>query len=148
MTIGGRIKQRRMELGLTQTELAQRLGLKSKVSISTVENDKEDLTTDRIRKFADALETTPGVLMGWNDREYGVLDGTDILVPIEKPPHFTHHDSSALIDAYKDILLIQQYKDLLYRPEIQTFLEAAKDCDEETVRFATGVMKLKKDGGL
>lgn len=69
MTIGQRIKQRRKELGLTQTDLAHRLGNKSKVSVCTVENDKEDLTTDRIRKYAKALECTPAYLMGWEDAE-------------------------------------------------------------------------------
>ena len=141
------IRNRRVELGLTQSELASKVGYSDKGMISKIENGKVDLSQSQVMKFAKALETTPGELMGWTT-EYHVLDGTDIIVPVEKPPHFIQHDSSSLIDIYKDIILIQQYKDLLRRPEIQTFLEAAKDCDEETVRFATGVMKLKKDGGL
>lgn len=67
MTIGERIKQRRLELGLSQEELAKRLGNKSRASVCTVEKDREDLTTDRIRKYAEALETTPSFLMGWED---------------------------------------------------------------------------------
>ena len=67
MTTGERIRKRRNELGLSQEELAHRLGNKSRASVCTVENDKEDLTTDRIRKYAEALETTPGYLMGWED---------------------------------------------------------------------------------
>jgi transcriptional regulator with XRE-family HTH domain len=67
MTIGERIKQRRIELGLSQEEIAHKLGNKSRASVSTVEHDKEDLTTDRIRKYAEALETTPAFLMGWED---------------------------------------------------------------------------------
>lgn len=66
MTIGERIKQRRIELGLSQEELAHRMGNKTRASVSTVEHDKEDLTTDRIRKYAEALETTPAYLMGWD----------------------------------------------------------------------------------
>ena len=69
MTIGERIKNRRIELGLTQTELAERMGYTSRTSICTVEKDKEDLTTTRIRKFAKALETTPSYLMGWEDKK-------------------------------------------------------------------------------
>ena len=65
MTLGERIKKRRIELGLSQEELAHRLGNKSRASVSTVEHDKEDLTTDRIRKYAEALETSPAFLMGW-----------------------------------------------------------------------------------
>ena len=69
MTIGQRIKNRRLELGLTQEELAKRLGNKTRASVCTVEKDKEDLTTTRIRQYADALETTPAYLMGWEDKE-------------------------------------------------------------------------------
>ena len=67
MTTGERIKKRRLELGLSQEELAKRLGNKSRASVCTVEKDKEDLTTDRIRKYAEALETTPAYIMGWDD---------------------------------------------------------------------------------
>lgn len=69
MTTGERIKQRREELGLTQTELAERMGYKSRAAICTVEKDKEDLTTTRIRRFAEALQTTPAYLMGWEEIE-------------------------------------------------------------------------------
>ena len=68
MTIGQRIKQRRIELGLSQEQLAHKLGNKSRASVCTVENDKEDLTSDRIRKYAEALETTPAYIMGWEDK--------------------------------------------------------------------------------
>ena len=67
MTIGERIKARREELSLSQAELAKRMGYKSRAAICNVEKDKEDLTTNRIRKFAEALETTPSYLMGWDD---------------------------------------------------------------------------------
>lgn len=67
MTIGERIKQRREELGLRQEDLAAKLGYKSRTAISNVEKGKEDLTSTRIRKFAEALETTPADLMGWID---------------------------------------------------------------------------------
>lgn len=65
MDVGDRIKIRRIDLGMTQTELAHALGYKSKAAISTVENNKEDMTTERIKKYAKALKTTPAYLMGW-----------------------------------------------------------------------------------
>lgn len=67
MTIGQRVKQRRKELGLTQEELARRIGNSSRASICTVEKDREDLTTTRIAKLAKALETSPAFLMGWTN---------------------------------------------------------------------------------
>lgn len=67
MTTGERIKKRREELGLTQTELAERLGYKSRAAICAVEKDKEDMTTNRISKYAMALGVSPAYLMGWED---------------------------------------------------------------------------------
>lgn len=67
MTTGQRIRQRRLELGLTQEELAIKLGNKSRASVCTVEKDKEDLTTTRIKQYAEALETTPLYLLGLTD---------------------------------------------------------------------------------
>lgn len=69
MTVGDRIRQRRKELGLSQEELANRLGNKSRASVCTVETGKEDLTMDRIRKYAEALECEPGYLTGWISEE-------------------------------------------------------------------------------
>ena len=69
MTIGERIKQRRIELGLSQAELASLLGYKSKVSISHAENDRDDMTTTRIAKYAKALKVKPSYLMGWDEEE-------------------------------------------------------------------------------
>ena len=74
MTLGERIKTRRLELGWTQAELAERLGNKSRASVCTVETGKEDLTTDRIVKYAEALGCTPGDLMGWTTNEFNMKE--------------------------------------------------------------------------
>lgn len=80
MTIGQRIRARRKELGLSQEELAHRLGNKSRASVCTVEKDKEDLTTTRIRQYAEALDCSPAYLMGWNIQTESASDGkTDFL---------------------------------------------------------------------
>ena len=65
MTIGERIAARRKELGLSQEELAKRLGNKSRASVCTVEKGKEDLTTSRLLAYARALDCTSEYLMGW-----------------------------------------------------------------------------------
>lgn len=61
------IKNRRIELNMTQTELAQKVGYADKGMISRVENGKVDLSQSQIIKFAKALDIDPGVLMGWNE---------------------------------------------------------------------------------
>lgn len=65
MTIGNRIKTKRKELGLTQQQLADRLG-KTKSAICRVEKDVEqNLTLDRVSDFANALNCDVSYLMGW-----------------------------------------------------------------------------------
>ena len=64
-TLYDRIRSRRTELGLTVEELAHKMGYKDKSSISKIENGKADIPQSKIAAFADALETTPAYLMGW-----------------------------------------------------------------------------------
>ena len=66
-TIGNRIRNRREELGLSQDELGKRLGYKSRSSINKIELDQRNLTQSKIKAIADALETTPSYIMGWDE---------------------------------------------------------------------------------
>ena len=54
-SVGRNIKKRRTALGLTQTELAERLGYSGKWSIAKIEAGASDLTIPKIKLFADAL---------------------------------------------------------------------------------------------
>ena len=58
-----RILQRRLELGLSQEELAQRMGYRSKSSITKLEKGVNDIPQSKVEEFAAALET-PAWLMG------------------------------------------------------------------------------------
>lgn len=62
--IGDRIKARRVELGLTQDELAKKLGYKSRSTINKIELNINDITQPKIVDFAAALDTTVSYLMG------------------------------------------------------------------------------------
>lgn len=67
-TLYDRIKSRRLEMGLTVEDLAHKMGYKDKSSISKIENGKADIPQSKIAAFADALETTPAYLMGWEEK--------------------------------------------------------------------------------
>lgn len=86
-TIGSRIRNRREELGLSQDELGRRLGYKSRSSINKIELDQRNLTQSKIKAIADALDTTPAYIMGWNEPEQKFdeekLKFFDNLFPIE-----------------------------------------------------------------
>ena len=65
MTIYDRIKLRREELGMSQQELAYKLGYKSRSTINKIELGLRDINQSKISEFAIALSTTPAYLMGW-----------------------------------------------------------------------------------
>ena len=67
MTIGQRIKIRREQLGLSQAELAHRIGYQSRSSINKIELDQYSLRQSKIKAIADALDTSPAYIMGWED---------------------------------------------------------------------------------
>lgn len=67
VTIGERIKKKREELKLSQEELAEKMGYKSKTSIHKSEQGITDLPQSKILYFAKELQTSVGYLMGWED---------------------------------------------------------------------------------
>ena len=64
-TIGSNIRNRRIELNMTQEELAKKLGYKSKSTINKIELGINDIPQSKIVQFANALDTTASFLMGW-----------------------------------------------------------------------------------
>ena len=71
MLLYERIKSRREELGLSQEELAHRIGYKDRSSIAKIESGVNDITQSKIKAIADALDTTPSYLMGWEESPSG-----------------------------------------------------------------------------
>lgn len=67
MTIGDRIKSRREQLHMSQEELAVKIGYKSRSSVNKIELNQYNLKQSKIKLIADALETTPAYIMGWED---------------------------------------------------------------------------------
>ena len=67
MTIGDRIKQRRMELNMSQEELAHKIGYKDRSTISYIENGDNNFPIAKVKAIAIALKTTPQWIMGWDE---------------------------------------------------------------------------------
>lgn len=66
MSLGKNIKARRQELGMTQRDLAARLGYTDHTTITRIESGRVDLPQSKIAQFAAALSIDPGQLMGWH----------------------------------------------------------------------------------
>ena len=65
------IRKRREELGMSQTQLAEKAGYTDKTAISKIELGKQDLSQTRLAKIAEALCISPLVLMGYTDERIG-----------------------------------------------------------------------------
>lgn len=67
--MGTIIKKRREQLGISQEQLANILGYKSRSSINKIELNHTDLPQSKIVALAKALSVTPAYLMGWEEPE-------------------------------------------------------------------------------
>ncbi len=69
MTIGERIKARRIELGLSAEEVAKKIGKDRSTVYRYESNDIVKLPTTVLEPLAKALNTTPAALMGYDEDE-------------------------------------------------------------------------------
>jgi len=114
MTIGERIKARREELGLSQLELSKRMGYTNKTTISKVENGGDNITTDRISRFANALFVSESYLMGWesDEKKYNEKNA-DILMDILESPDLIEICNTIKSFSPGQIELLKQYVSVL-----------------------------------
>lgn len=70
---GNKIKLLRTQKNMTQQELADKLGYKSRSTINKIELGKNDLHPTKIMAFADVLDTTPAFLLGIEQHSNYVL---------------------------------------------------------------------------
>lgn len=115
--IGKRIKARREELGMTQEELAARLGYKSKTTIAKIENGTNDIVQSKVMEFAKMLDTTPAYLMGWEQIDpyfSGKEASDDIYKKFEKNILRFHGKQKELNEIYLQLSSGNQDKVLTY----------------------------------
>lgn len=88
MTIGDRIKIRRKQLGMSAEELAQRLGKDRSTIYRYEKGDIENLPLDILEPIAEALDTTPQFLMGWENVKKKNDIQTDIVLRMQRDDVF------------------------------------------------------------
>ena len=81
-----RIRQRREELGMSQEELAARMGYRSKSSITKIEKGINDIPQNKVEDFAAALETTTAWLLGLESEVSAVPAGFEPLPRMTQVP--------------------------------------------------------------
>lgn len=67
MTIGGRIKARRIELKWSQRDLSDKMGYSNHSTITRIEAGNVDIPQSRIVQFAEVLGVSVAHLMGWEE---------------------------------------------------------------------------------
>lgn len=68
LNVGDKIRMRRLELNMSQDELALRVGYTSRSSINKIEIEGRGIPTQKIKDFASALSVSPEYIMGWCDK--------------------------------------------------------------------------------
>lgn len=77
MNLGEKVKERREELGMTQDDLARKMGYSSRSSVNKIENGRA-VSQKIIAKLADALNVSEPYLMGF-------VDSPDIILANDVP---------------------------------------------------------------
>lgn len=106
MSIGQRIKKRRIELGMTQDELAALVGYKTRSAVNKIELDERDVKHSQIVVFAKALKTTPHYLIGWLDDPLSEVE-KQLVVDFRL---LNDEGQAAAVAAVKGFTMLDQYK--------------------------------------
>ena len=162
MNTGHRIKHLREKLGMTQTELGDAVGTTKQTIYKYETGVVTNIPLDRLGRIADALETTPGYLMGWTDNYYNYDTDPDNRftdIPRDWLDHWysmglsnqeiwkrylaVEDDMAAESDklAEKDAELTEYLEVLRSRPECRMLFSLAKDATKADVEKAVAIIE-------
>lgn len=82
MSIGANIKKRRFELRMSQQELADAMGYRTRSTIAKIESGENDVSHKKLQKFAEVLDTTVEELVSGYAPAVPL---PDIAAPIDDP---------------------------------------------------------------
>ena len=121
MTIGDRIKHYREQKHMTQQDLAERIGLRDKTSISKMEKSDE-ITLKNASRLSKALGCSVFDLMGWEEEidEENQIASTLVL---DDFPSKADEGALRLMETYDELSeegkkSLIDYADFLYRREM------------------------------
>lgn len=120
MTVGDRIRLIRESKGLSQEDLAKKLGLKDKSSVCKIENAGDNISTRSIKRYANALDTSVARVMGWTDND----EVTDYIIDIEEQGMKIVVEEQKKLGTTGLALRLALYN--MSKPEIQKLYDIAK----------------------
>lgn len=132
LTIGQRIKNRRLELSLSVEEVASKLG-KNRATVYRYEKDDiKDLPITVLEPLAKVLETTPADLMGWEEIDSsfsGKEAPSDIYAKFAQNIERHHGKASELLKTYNQLSSENKDKTILYSKQLLSL----QKMDEELI---------------
>lgn len=121
------IRKYRKELHMSQEELAKKTGYTDRSSIAKIEKGTVDLPQSKIILFAEALNVTPGELMG------SVED--DVQTSGQQIGYYDDETAKAHQEMYDD-------------PNLHALMDAAMGCRPEYIRSAIQLLKTLKETNI
>ena len=82
-TIGKRIFDRRTEIGMSQEELAKKVGYRDRSSIARIESGERDVRQKMIVEFAKALNVSLTWLMGFGEQKNAPAESSESTKPVD-----------------------------------------------------------------
>lgn len=135
MTIADRIKQKRLELGLTQEELAVKMGYSDKTSVSKIESSGDDISLKKINKIAKALGVDEAYLLGYYDESYQELN-----LPGPMPERLKN-----LVKQYVEVNNRSFFIESLTDFELD-LIDLYRSASEDTQKAVCAILGIKKEG--
>lgn len=118
--IGKNIRKLREKNGLSQEELANRMGYKSKTTINKIEMGVNDIPQNKIERFAQALNTTPAVLLGWVEEE--VSEESGVLADL----YYKLRNDVELLEMVEQLSELSKERRQAFKPVFDAYVKAGK----------------------
>lgn len=107
MKANDRIKMLRIERGLTQDELAKRMGYADRSMLTKIEAGKVSLTVDKVSMFAEILGVDPAYLAGFSEWQENQDRALELSSLIKKASELDEADRARIAERI-DMLLEQE----------------------------------------
>ena len=123
------IRKYRKELGMSQAELAKKTGYNDRSSIAKIERGDVDLPQSKIILFANALNVSPGELMG-------NVEGDDRVQIIGHQKEYYNPETYEMAQAIFD------------RPDLHALMKAAMDCEPDQIQSVADMLTRFKETNI
>lgn len=139
MNIGDRIRQKRVALGLSQAQVAEKCGWENQSRLSHYENGSRQIKIDSLKLIANALNVSP-VWLQYGDEPSSIspkhpIEDTNYKSDIkEKYKKYTDQYKLAPLLDWKSILEVHRRKDMFFKDNIPIYNEHPEDAIAIKVR--------------